>query len=207
VSEQFSRYANIDLPISVAVDHVDGSFNSQKREELLGWLKTEPPKSICHVLSNARCLTEGVDVPALDAIVFLEPRNSMIDVVQAVGRVMRKSPGKKYGYVLLPIGIPSGITPEEALQDNERYAGVWQVLNALRSHDPGMAAIINKIDLNNEFPEKIEIIPVGFTEPESETTAQNSEDKPKALQLTFPLKGRGQTVLRELGKRCWQNCR
>jgi predicted helicase len=198
VSEQFSRYASIDLPISVAVDHVDGSFNSQKREELLGWLKTEPPKSICHVLSNARCLTEGVDVPALDAIVFLEPRNSMIDVVQAVGRVMRKSPGKKYGYVLLPIGIPSGITPEEALQDNERYAGVWQVLNALRSHDPGMAAIINKIDLNNEFPEKIEIIPVGFTEPESETTAQNSEDKPKALQLAFPLEEIRQAIFAKM---------
>jgi predicted helicase len=198
VSEQFGRYANIDLPISVAVDHVDGSFNSQKREELLGWLKTEPPKSICHVLSNARCLTEGVDVPALDAIVFLEPRNSMIDVVQAVGRVMRKSPGKKYGYVLLPIGIPSGITPEEALQDNERYAGVWQVLNALRSHDPGMAAIINKIDLNNELPEKIEIIPVGFTEPESETTAQNSEDKPKALQLAFPLEEIRQAIFAKM---------
>jgi len=198
VSERFSRYANIDLPISVVVDHVDGSFNSQKREELLGWLKTEPPKSICHVLSNARCLTEGVDVPALDAIVFLEPRNSMIDVVQAVGRVMRKSPGKKYGYVLLPIGIPSGITPEEALQDNERYAGVWQVLNALRSHDPSMAAIINKIDLNNEFPDKVEIIPVGFGEPETETTTQNSEDKPKALQLAFPLEEIRQAIFAKM---------
>ena len=198
VSERFSRYANIDLPISVAVDHVDGSFNSEKRDELLGWLKTEPPKSICNVLSNARCLTEGVDIPALDAIVFLEPRNSMIDVVQAVGRVMRKSPGKKYGYVLLPIGIPSGITPEEALQDNERYAGVWQVLNALRSHDPNMAAIINKIDLNNEFPEKIQIIPVGFAEPELETTTQNSEDKPKALQLEFPLEEIRQAIFAKM---------
>jgi predicted helicase len=122
----------------------------------------------------------------------------MIDVVQAVGRVMRKSPGKKYGYVLLPIGIPSGITPEEALQDNERYAGVWQVLNALRSHDPGMAAIINKIDLNNEFPEKIEIIPVGFGEPESETTTQNSEDKPKALQLSFPLEEIRQAIFAKM---------
>lgn len=198
VSERFSRFANIDLPISVEVDHVDGSFNSEKRDELLGWLKTEPPKSICNVLSNARCLTEGVDIPALDAIVFLEPRNSMIDVVQAVGRVMRKSPGKKYGYVLLPIGIPSGITPEEALQDNERYAGVWQVLNALRSHDPNMAAIINKIDLNNEFPEKIEIIPVGFAEPELETTTQNSEDKPKVLQLEFPLEEIRQAIFAKM---------
>jgi predicted helicase len=197
VSERFKRYTSSDLTISVSVDHVDGSFNSFKRDELLGWLKTEPPQSMCHVLSNARCLTEGVDVPSLDAIVFLEPRNSMVDVVQAVGRVMRKNANKKYGYVILPIGIPSGITPEEALSDNKRYAGVWQVLNALRSHDSRLNATINKLDLNDEAPEMIEIVPVGFAEPE-ELSPEKNEDKPKALQLEFPLEEIRQAIFAKM---------
>ena len=197
VSERFKRYTSSDLAISVAVDHVDGSFNSFKRDELLGWLKTEPPQSMCHVLSNARCLTEGVDVPSLDAIVFLEPRNSMVDVVQAVGRVMRKNANKKYGYVILPIGIPSGVTPEEALSDNKRYAGVWQVLNALRSHDSRLNATINKLDLNDEAPEMIEIVPVGFAETE-ESSPEKEEDKPKALQLEFPLEEIRQAIFAKM---------
>ena len=197
VSERFKRYTSSDLAISVAVDHVDGSFNSFKRDELLGWLKTEPPQSMCHVLSNARCLTEGVDVPSLDAIVFLEPRNSMVDVVQAVGRVMRKNANKKYGYVILPIGIPSGVTPEEALSDNKRYAGVWQVLNALRSHDSRLNATINKLDLNDEAPEMIEIVPVGFAEIE-ESSPEKEEDKPKALQLEFPLEEIRQAIFAKM---------
>ncbi len=197
VSERFKRYTSSDLAISVSVDHVDGSLNSFKRDELLGWLKADPPQSMCHVLSNARCLTEGVDVPSLDAIVFLEPRNSMVDVVQAIGRVMRKNSNKNYGYVILPIGIPSGVTPEEALSDNKRYAGVWQVLNALRSHDDRLNATINKLDLNNEAPEMIEIVPVGFAETE-ESPSEKAEDKPKALQLEFPLEEIRQAIFAKM---------
>ncbi len=211
VSERFKSYTNSDLAVSVAVDHVDGSFNSFKREQLMGWLKAEAPNSVCNVLSNAKCLTEGVDVPSLDAIVFLEPRNSMVDVVQAVGRVMRKNADKKYGYVILPIGIPAGITPEEALSDNKRYAGVWQVLNALRSHDERINAIVNKLDLNNEAPEMIEIVPVGFSEPE-ETPAQqeDGEEKPRALQLEFPLEEIRQAIFAKMVEKVgtrqyWEN--
>jgi predicted helicase len=199
VSERFKSYTNSDLALSVAVDHVDGSFNSFKREQLMGWLKAEAPNSVCNVLSNAKCLTEGVDVPSLDAIVFLEPRNSMVDVVQAVGRVMRKNADKKYGYVILPIGIPAGISPEEALSDNKRYAGVWQVLNALRSHDERINAIVNKLDLNNEAPEMIEIVPVGFSEPEETPTQQDDgEEKPRALQLEFPLEEIRQAIFAKM---------
>src|SRR5437763_1940420 len=83
------------------------------------------------------CLSAGVDVPALDAVLFLNPRKSQIDVVQSVGRVMRKAhgTGKKYGYIILPIGIPAGVEPDEALNHNENYKVVWQVLQALRAHD------------------------------------------------------------------------
>ena len=211
VSERFKSYTNSDLALSVEVDHVDGSFNSLKREELMGWLKAEAPNSVCNVLSNAKCLTEGVDVPSLDAIVFLEPRNSMVDVVQAVGRVMRKNADKKYGYVILPIGIPAGITPEEALSDNKRYAGVWQVLNALRSHDERINAIVNKLDLNNEPPEMIEIVPVGFPEPEETPTQQDDgEEKPRALQLEFPLEEIRQAIFAKMVEKVgtrqyWEN--
>jgi len=123
------------------LDHVDGSFNAKQRERLLQWLK-EDTEGACRILSNARCLSEGVDVPALDAILFLHPRKSQIDVVQSVGRVMRRAPGKKMGYVILPIAIPAGVPPEEALNENERYRVVWQILNALRSHDERMDATI-----------------------------------------------------------------
>ena len=98
----------------------------------------------CHILSNARCLTEGIDVPALDAVLFLQPRKSQIDVVQAVGRVMRKAEGKRYGYVILPVVVPSGDDPEPALDGNNAYSHVWQVLQALRSHDERFDAYVNQ---------------------------------------------------------------
>ncbi len=187
VTSRFAIYTGNEPSLTVEIDHVDGSYNSLKREELLGWLKTEPADSYCHVLSNAKCLTEGVDVPTLDGIVFLEPRNSVVDVVQAVGRVMRKSLDKKYGYIILPIGIPSGISPEDALSDNKRYSAVWQVLNALRSHDKRIDATVNKLDLNNETPEMIEVIPVGFDDLETKSVTDADGEKPRALQLEFPL--------------------
>ena len=135
--------------LSVAVDHVDGGMNALERTRKLDWLRaSEEDEYEVRVLSNARCLTEGVDVPALDAVLFMQPRRSLVDVVQAVGRVMRKAPNKKFGYIILPIVIPVGVSPEDALNDNERYRVVWEVLQALRSHDERLDAEINKIDLN-----------------------------------------------------------
>ena len=114
-------------------------------------------EGVCRILSNARCLSEGIDVPALDAVIFYRPRKSHIDVVQAVGRVMRKAPGKEFGYVILPVAIPADRDPAEALDDNERFSNVWSVLNALRSHDDRFDAKINSIDLNKELPDSIVI--------------------------------------------------
>ena len=142
------------------VEHVDGSFNSLARNERLDWLKQDIPDNTARILSNARCLTEGVDVPALDAVMFLNPRDSQVDVVQAVGRVMRKLEGKKYGYVILPIGVPADMDPATALNDNKKYKVVWQVLQALRSHDERFDAMVNKIDLTKKAPQ-IGIIGIG----------------------------------------------
>lgn len=137
---------NLDLRLEA--QHVDGGMNALTRGEKLAWLKAPVPDNECRILTNARCLSEGVDVPALDAVLFLNPRNSVVDVVQSVGRVMRKSPNKKYGYIILPVGVPAGVEPSRALADNRRFKVVWQVLNALRAHDDRFNAMVNSVALN-----------------------------------------------------------
>ena len=135
---------------SVDVRHVDGGDSAQDRRTRLEWLKTSnDDPDTCRVLSNARCLSEGIDVPALDGVVFMNPRKSVVDVVQAVGRVMRKSPGKEFGYVILPVAIPAGVNIDEAMKSNDYFKIVWKVLNALRSHDPQLASEINKLALTD----------------------------------------------------------
>ncbi len=142
--------------VSLASQHIDGTMSAPQRDEMLGWLKatSDDPRE-CRVLTNVRCLSEGVDVPSLDAVMFLSARNSQVDVVQSVGRVMRKSTGKKYGYIIIPVVVPSDVEADKALDDNERYKVVWTVLNALRAHDDRFNATVNKIELNRRRPEQI----------------------------------------------------
>ena len=135
-----------DIPPAV-VKHVDGTQNALQRSNALAWLREETDPGTCRILSNARCLTEGIDVPALDAILFLHPRKSEIDVVQAVGRVMRQSPGKQCGYIILPVVQPPGLTAQEALSSSE-YHKVWQVADAIISHDDRFTAYINQLALS-----------------------------------------------------------
>ncbi len=134
--------------------HVDGTDHALNRKARLDWLKGDVDGS-CRILSNARCLSEGIDVPALDAVLFMTSRKSYVDIIQAVGRVMRKAPGKQYGYIVLPVAIPDGVDPADALDDNERFSTVWGVLRALRSHDDRLNAEINRIDLNKTLPDRI----------------------------------------------------
>lgn len=147
VSNAEADQTNVDT--QVQVQHVDGSMNAMVRGDRLRWLKAPVEQGTCRVLTNARCLSEGVDVPALDAVMFLNPRNSQVDVVQSVGRVMRKSEGKDYGYIILPVGVPEGVSPSEALANNKRFQVVWQVLNALRSHDDRFDATVNSAIVNS----------------------------------------------------------
>lgn len=142
--------------VEVEADHIDGSMNSSERSKKLDWLKkVDRASAKCNVLMNVRCLSEGVDVPSLDAVLFLSSRSSQVDVVQSVGRVMRKAPNKKYGYIIIPVVIPAGVPPEEALDQNERFEVVWEVLQALRAHDERFNATINKIELNKKASEQI----------------------------------------------------
>lgn len=143
-------------------DHVDGGMGAAEKNQKLEWLKSPAPDDTCRILSNVRCLSEGVDVPALDAVLFLTPRNSQVDVVQSVGRVMRKPPGgdKKLGYVILPVVIPTDKSPDEALNDNQTYRVVWEVLQALRSHDDRFDAMINRMRFDGQDRARMEVIAV-----------------------------------------------
>lgn len=157
--------------LSTEIRHIDGSYNASAREEMLTWLKEDAGDDVCRILTNAKVLSEGVDVPALDAIMFMHPRKSQIDVVQSVGRVMRRAEGKKLGYVILPVAIPPNTKPEEALNDNERYRVVWQILNALRAHDERLDARINQAKLGEDISDKVELVRISSESELRELTA------------------------------------
>jgi predicted helicase len=140
--------------VSITSKHIDGTMSALERDDLLSWLKSDSGDK-CKVLTNVRVLSEGVDVPSLDSVMFLSARNSQVDVVQSVGRVMRRAPGKKYGYIIIPVVVPTYIDANKALDDNERFKVVWTVLNALRAHDDRFNATVNKIELNRKKPANI----------------------------------------------------
>ena len=163
--------------VNIDIRHVDGSFNALEKKECINWLKEDVEDGNCRILTNARCLSEGVDVPALDAVMFLNPRSSMVDIIQSVGRVMRKAEGKKYGYVILPIGISASEDPDEALDKNEKYKLVWEILQALRAHDDRFNNTINKIELNKRKPDQIQVIGIG------EKNVEDTDDGYKKVKV------------------------
>ncbi len=144
------------MMVDVVARHVDGTMSATERDQKLMWLKEQPDNDMeCRMLTNARCLSEGVDVPSLDAVVFVSPKNSQVDVVQSVGRVMRRSPGKKYGYIIIPVVIPENVEGDEVLSKHPNFKVVWTVLNALRAHDDRFNAEVNKIELSRQKPKHI----------------------------------------------------
>ena len=179
--------------VNVKAKHIDGSMDANTRNELIAWLKQDAEDSQeCRVLCNVRCLSEGVDVPALDAVLFLSPRNSEVEVVQSVGRVMRSFKNKKYGYIIIPVIVPNDVKPEDALNDNERFKVVWTILNALRSHDENFNAHVNQINLNKKRPPKITIARpprntygFGTMAAEDGPTTLENEEVARQLELRF----------------------
>ena len=185
--------------VDVEAQHIDGSMDANTRNEKLAWLKEDADNpNECRVLCNVRCLSEGVDVPALDAVLFLSPRNSEVEVVQSVGRIMRTfgrgtDHEKKYGYIIIPIIVPDDVKPEDALNDNERFKVVWTILNALRSHDENFNAHVNQINLNKKRDPKIVVggVPTGQYSMGSngqnprEAVSLNDEEVARQLELRF----------------------
>lgn len=142
--------------VDVVAHHVDGTMSATMRDNELMWLKAQPENNMeCRMLTNARCLSEGVDVPSLDAVVFVSPKNSQVDVVQSVGRVMRRSKGKKYGYIIIPVVVPENVEGDKVLEKHPNFKVVWTVLNALRAHDDRFNAEVNTIELSKKQPKHI----------------------------------------------------
>ena len=139
------------------VKHVDGYMDGWERKELMNWLKGEKGENTCHILSNKRCLSEGVDVPALDAVIFMHASGSPVDVIQSVGRVMRASPGKEFGYIIIPVGVPAGWTKEKVLEKSKKFEVVWKVVNALRSNDERLDQLLNAGALGQSITNKVQI--------------------------------------------------
>lgn len=202
ISEKYNE--NLDAEslshtVSIATKHIDGSMNSQERNGILQWLADEPENDReCRVVTNVRCLSEGVDVPSLDAVLFLSARNSQVDVVQSVGRVMRTfhkglPDEKKYGYIIIPIVVPSDVSAEEALDNSKTFDVVWEILNALRSHDDRFNAMVSKIALNKQKPNKQSYTPsvtigrpgLGFQEGEEEARQMENAEIARQLELRF----------------------
>lgn len=139
--------AHYRIPQSPSIMHIDGTMLSYQRRQGLDWLDQsgkDPDET--RIISNAKCLSEGIDVPSLDGVIFMEPKRSTVDVVQSVGRVMRAAPDKECGYVILPVVVPGGSSADEILK-NSSFAHVWEVLNALRSHDPRLIAELSSAGL------------------------------------------------------------
>lgn len=151
-----------------AVQHVDGTMDMANRKDKLAWL-ADTSEERCHILSNVRCLSEGVDVPNLDAIMFLQPKKSRVEVVQAVGRVMRRFEGKDYGYIILPVVIPAGYTPEEALDNTDAFKVVWEIVQALRSHDERLEGGVNSLQYDMATTSVVQVINI-----ENKVKGQNS---------------------------------
>ena len=153
ISKTFNALAeNKKNILAVESRHVDGTQKSSERDKNLRWLKNTPTEgNDCRILTNVRCLSEGVDVPSLDAVLFLSSRKSKVEIVQAVGRVMRKSHGKKYGYIIIPVVVPLEKNPEDILAASATYNVIWEVLNALRAHDKRIDIFIEEIKLKRKI--------------------------------------------------------
>ncbi len=166
--------------LTISIDHIDGTMNCKVRLEKLEELNEFKPNT-CKVLSNARCLSEGVDVPALDSIVFFDGKSAMVDIIQAVGRVMRKAKHKKRGYIILPIALEeSEIQNLDEAVNNTNFKNIWKVIKALRSHDPSL------VD-EATFKEKIKIFGSddGKSKDDEELQKDKTEQDPKQAQKTL----------------------
>lgn len=195
ISEEFETVVNEYLDaqstdsFQVDVHHVDGGLNALQKEEQIDWLADDNVEdNHARVLSNVRFLTEGIDVPNLDAIIFFSPKKSQVDIVQAVGRIMRRAKGKEYGYIILPIVVADGVDPRDALDNDKQYKQVWQVLNALRSTDERFDAEVNKLDLNKKKDGRINFIGVNSSPDEDVTEEKGLEAEQKQDgQMSLPL--------------------
>lgn len=127
---------------SVLTDHISGKQTTNNRKIILNDFE----KSKKAIVTNARCLTEGVDVPVIDLVYFCDPKNSKVDIVQAAGRALRRSKhkDKKFGYIVVPIFHRSKEKTEETIE-NSAFKNLINVIRALCDQDERLQAEITTI--------------------------------------------------------------
>ncbi|MBO4956510.1 MAG: DEAD/DEAH box helicase, partial [Rickettsiales bacterium] len=191
---------NKENELILDAEHIDGSFSLTERHKIMEWLKNSNKEGKCNLLTNVKCLSEGIDVPSLDVIVFLSSKNSKIDIVQSVGRVMRKADGKKYGYIVVPVVIPKGKTVEEEMNKKDgAYKIVWDVLSALKSHDDRFLSEVNKINLGTSNENKNKFKGTIFT-----NKIDLNKEVGQELELSFADKIKEMLYVRLADKNYWQ---
>ena len=174
--------------LELDVTHVDGTTRASERATAIADLKADIPDNQCRVVSNARCLSEGVDVPALDAVLFLAPRRSMVDIIQAVGRVMRTAAGKERGYIILPVILPEGKTSiDDAVLRSPQFRPVWDVIRALRAHDERMNVWVNTADKGGKPPINVIGGSGGSDDTDEESDDGRGLDTATVAQMTLPM--------------------
>ncbi len=202
-SKMFAKtFNNLDLdekdPFKCDATHVDGSQNASERAKALQWLRdSSHDPDECRILTNARCLSEGVDVPALDSICFTNSKSSQVDIIQAVGRVMRRAPDKKYGYVIVPVAIPENTDAVKVLDNKKTFGTVWNVLRALRSHDERMDIEVNTSDVKKSLPSRIKFIGIGA----DGTPRDESPDAIPLAELDIPADAICSRIVDQVGDR------
>ena len=159
---------------NVDAKHVDSKMTAMARKEEIKWLdeSAENDKE-CRILSNARCLQEGVDVPALDAVAFMDPKKSSVDIIQAIGRAMRKDDNKSHGYIMLPVPTFSGSDPEKQMRKDPSYKMISDVMSAMLAHDNRLVGLLNQSYLRSKSGR-------GKTKKEIETT-EAFDDRMKSM--------------------------
>ncbi|WP_391592039.1 DEAD/DEAH box helicase / adenine-specific DNA methyltransferase [[Mycoplasma] cavipharyngis] len=178
-----SQYLKTNNCIRPKAKLIQGSYSVDQREERLEWLRNKIEDDYCHILTNARCLTEGIDLPSLDGVVFMNNIQSQVDIIQAVGRVMRTDPERKkqYGYVIIPVFVNSVKLTDQQLSQSDDYKTVWRVIAALRSHDEKLDNKINKSGITGNLPDNICVVKLNYFK-----TSDDFQDQ-AALDTDHPL--------------------
>ncbi len=196
----------------IDADFIKGTMSSSVRAKKLSWLKSKnfDRENETRIITNVRCLSEGVNVPSLDAVIFLSERNSYIDIVQSIGRVMRTAKGKKYGYIIIPVVVPNEADPKKAMDEADNFRTVWAVLNALRAHDDNLENEIQKLSINKKWPSKLILADSGgFGDQKSDWSFNATNDSLTSSQLeqfkVFQKIVRGKIIDRVGNRRYWEN--
>jgi predicted helicase len=162
------------------IQHIDGNMPVFEKRAKINWLREGGTNT--HILTNAKVLTEGIDVPALDFVAFFDPKESVVEIIQALGRVVRKAEGKEFGLIFVPLVVATDMQDIDEKIEKSSYRTLWQVINAVSS-------------LDNAFPAQIRVLLIDDKEGKVEEDAKGKKEKvititqqPNQLEIFEPIR-------------------